>query len=342
MPLFFVPEWRNTSVDTSISAYHQAEVQGLQLGTTFTNEYRPRNVFTLADPTDFLLADYADGYPVDKLSPSSLPEGTTAEGLANNPELNQWRIASEEAFTMEVLIHAWSGWSATVDGEIVEITPSNEHGLITLPVPAGEHVVTVTIGTTPAMALGNTVSVISLAIAMVIVLLLSRVKWGTSPIPHEKDNLGWGVALGGLLALGCVLLFYREGIAWVNSEPGTAEPADVALNLYLDESFEALGYDLNGREFHAGDRLELTLYWYANEITDVNFSSFLHVSIGGPPVAQVDKLHPGGRAVSEWWTPDGYIVDTYSLTLPESLPAGEYQLYVGLYTCELMPPDDCG
>ncbi len=342
MPLFFVPEWRNTQVDTSISAYHQAEVQGLQLGTTFTNEYRPRDVFTLADPTDFLLADYADGYPIDKLSPTSLPEGATSELLANSPEFNQWRIASDEAFTMEVLIHAWSGWSATVDGESVEITPSNEHGLITLPVPAGEHVVTLTIGTTPAMVLGNTVSVMSLGIGLVVVLLLSRVAWGASPTPLEKNDLGWGVALGGVLAVVAIALFYREGIAWVNSTPGTAEPAEVALNLNLDESFEALGYDLNGREFNAGDQLELTLYWYAKEATDVDFSSFLHVSPGGPPVAQIDKLHPGGRAVSEWWTPDGYILDTYSLTLPETLPAGEYQLYVGLYTCELMPADNCG
>ena len=73
-----------------------------------------------------------------------------------------------------------------------------------------------------------------------------------------------------------------------------------------------------------------------------NFSSFLHVSTGGPPVAQIDKLHPGGRAIREWWSPDGDILDTYDLYLPDNLVAGAYQLYVGLYTCELMPANDCG
>ena len=53
-------------------------------------------------------------------------------------------------------------------------------------------------------------------------------------------------------------------------------------------------------------------------------------------------MHPAGRAISEWWGPDGYIIDTYDLQLPENLTTGEYQLIVGLYTCELMPTDDCG
>ena len=60
------------------------------------------------------------------------------------------------------------------------------------------------------------------------------------------------------------------------------------------------------------------------------------------PSPKIDKLHPGGRAISEWWSPDGYIIDTYDLFLPDHLQAGEYQLYIGLYTCELMPPGECG
>ena len=59
-------------------------------------------------------------------------------------------------------------------------------------------------------------------------------------------------------------------------------------------------------------------------------------------MAQADKLHPGDRAISEWWGPEGYILDDYELQLPSDLPAGEYQLIIGLYTCELMPADDCG
>ena len=102
-----------------------------------------------------------------------------------------------------------------------------------------------------------------------------------------------------------------------------------------------LGYDLNADVLRAGERLVLQLYWYALEESDVNFSSFVHLSTGGPPHVQVDKLQPGTR-LSSTWSPAGYILDTYALQLPAHLPVGDYQLVAGLYTCELMPPGECG
>ena len=49
-----------------------------------------------------------------------------------------------------------------------------------------------------------------------------------------------------------------------------------------------------------------------------------------------------GRILHQRLGPGGYILDSYTLQLPADLPAGDYQLTVGLYTCELMPPGECG
>lgn len=332
-PLFYVPEWRNTDVDTSISGYHAEEVAGRQLGTTFTDEYRPRAVYSLADPTPALLADYADGYPVDKLHRAALPPQVNAVLLDNGPQHNRWRVSAPQAFRMEVLTFYWDGWVATVDGQPLPITPSPNHGFITFDVPAGEHEVRVFLGSTPARDWGK---LLSLAALIFSALLFWRL--GGSPRPQELAPLSAGqraaLIAGGLGALVWLALALRPGIAWYASPPGTALPAAEPAAFQLGDDFRIIGYTLNSRVFRPGDRLALDVYWYPLRTSNINFNSFLHISAGGPPIAQADKLHPGGRAIREWWTPDGYILDEYRLTLPPDMPAGEYALYIGLYTYE--------
>lgn len=345
IPLFYVPEWSNTEVDTSIAAYHDSEKAGLQMGTTFTDEYRPSDAFTIPAPTDDLLADYADDYPIDKFNHTTLPDNAQLDLIQNTPQSHEWKITTDQPFTAEIYNFYWLGWQAEIDGQAIDIIPSPNHGLITIPIPAGEHTIKVYLGSTPARDIGKLISIISMGVVIVIAIGLRRLNPTSQPyqtaLPLSQSAI-IGVILGGLFALLSVFALYREGIAWLNSPAGEALPATIKESFTLDESLKVLGYDLNAQTFHAGDRLIVRVYWYATEETDINFSSFLHVSTGGPPVAQIDKLHPGGRAISEWWSPEGYIIDTYDLYLPDTLSDGDYQLYVGLYTCELMPADDCG
>ena len=345
IPLFYVPEWRHERLDTSIAAYHAEEVARRQLGTTFTGEYRPRHVHSVPDPTAHLLLDYADGYPIDKLNHSLLPEGTAAALIHNSPQSHAWRIKAGRDFVAEIYNFYWLGWRAEIDGRPVAITSSPHHGFITFPVPSGEHEVRVYLGSTAARDLAAWVSFLSIVLAVGAVAMLRRSRtrprpyWTIAPLARAATI---GLLLGGGIALLCVLVFFQEGLAWHNSPPGEALPAQFRARYTLDDSLQVIGYDLSDVALRPGDHLRLRVYWYAPEEIDVNFSSFLHLSTGGPPLAQVDKLHPAGRAISEWWGPDGYIADTYDLRLPAQLAAGEYQLIVGLYTCELMPADDCG
>ncbi|GAB1422256.1 hypothetical protein MASR2M15_24790 [Anaerolineales bacterium] len=341
LPLYFVPEWTNIAVDTSIEGYHQAEVAGLQRGTTFTDEYRPKDVSTLADPTPSLLADYADGYPINKISPN-LPEGVKAELITNGVESNEWRIQSEQAFTMEVLIHYWAGWQAEVDGTLVPISPSPNHGFITFPVPEGQHQVKVYLGWTAARLIGIFMSLIALVLILGATALLRTTTIKAAPALSLNTGQRMSVLIGGMLACVGLFILLRPGIAYFDSPIGEAYPASEHVNFTMDDQFQLIGYDINGREFKAGDTVKLNAYWFPLKESDINFSSFLHISQGGPPPAQQDKLHPAGRAIQEWWKPEGYIFDPYRVVLPAELPSGEYQVYIGFYTCELMPPGDCG
>ena len=108
----------HSSLDTSIAAYHAEETARRQMGTTFTDEFRPRDVHSLPDPTEHLLLDYADGYPIDKLNRAILPAGASAELVLNAPQSLEWRISTDTAFIAEVYNFYWLGWHAEVDGTI--------------------------------------------------------------------------------------------------------------------------------------------------------------------------------------------------------------------------------
>ena len=74
-----------------------------------------------------------------------------------------------------------------------------------------------------------------------------------------------------------MVITFRDGIAWLNSPPGEALPAQVRRRYTLDDSLQLLGFDLNGEVFKPGDTLVFNAYWYALEETEIEFSSFLHL-----------------------------------------------------------------
>lgn len=345
IPLFFVPEWRLATLDSSINAYHKmAQSNWTLVGTTAAEEFRPRHVHSVPSSTADLLDDYADGHPIDRLNRALLPAEAEAILLSSSPQSNEWRIKTKIGFVAEVYTFYWLGWRAEVDGQALEIQPSPHHGLITVALPAGEYTLRVYLGSTPARDLGSALSAVSLFGLILALWFLRNRQQTTRPywtVPSLSRTSLIGILLGGGIALLTFSVTFREGIAWLNSPPGEALPAQIQRKYTLDDSLQLLGYDISSERLRPGETLEVNLYWYALAETNIDFSSFLHLSSGGPPLAQIDKLHPGDRAVSEW-RPVGYIFDHYALELPQDLPAGEYELNAGLYTCALMPADNCG
>jgi hypothetical protein len=348
LPLLYVPEWVHRTVDTSIAAYQQSEVLGLQRGTTFTNEYLPRHVDVLADSTNWLLDEYAVHYApggdgmVDKANRARIPADATVELLDHHPQEDRWRVVAQTPFVMEVLTHDFAGWRAEIDGQPVEITPSNPHGFINFPVPAGEHTIRVVLGSTPPRDLGVALTILSalgLAGAMIYVgrYKMQQTRYSVSLQPAWR----WGMIAGVIVSLALAILLLREGIAWVKSPPGKALVAQHQVTYHLGDKLELIGYDLNGDSFHPGGRVDLAVYWYARDRLPYNYQSFVHISTGGPPLAQADLQNPAGRPTTTW-TSDGYIRDEYPITLPETMPPGDYKLLIGLYTCETLPAGQCG
>jgi len=350
-PLLYIPEWTHTTVDTSVAAYQQAEVKGLQRATTFSNEYLPKSVFVEPAANARLMADYADGYPINKANMEALPAGVTVTPVNHMPQEDVWTVNTPSAFTFEVLTYYWLGWAAEVDGQNVAITPSDQNGMITLPVPAGEHTVRVYLGSTPARDVGNAISLVSVLALVGIAVGIRRFeppsrqerqdqKESLSNFQSSKSLL-IGLVFGTIVAFGFLAIYMQPGLAWVVSLPWNPQLVQHKVNYRLGEQILLVGYDLNGDTFRAGDRVELKVYWYTTAPIPYGYSSFVHISTGGPPLAQADKLNPADIP-TKIWPSTGYLHDDYVIDLPADMPAGEYQLLIGLYTCETKPVGDCG
>lgn len=162
--------------------------------------------------------------------------------------------------------------------------------------------------------------------------LTPRPYWMVSPLSRTTVL---GVTTGGVLALLCLFITFREGIAWIHSPPGTALPAQIQRRVTLEGGVQLLGYDISGNVFRPGDTLFVSAYWYAPEALTVDYSSLLTVSRDGERVAQVYKDAPGGRPSSQW-SPAGYILDRFTLQLPADFLAGDYEIAIGLFDCEGM------
>jgi hypothetical protein len=70
-------------------------------------------------------------------------------------------IADEQA-TLQFYTYNYPGWRVTIDGRPVFHRSEPPHGLITLTLPPGEHVVHLRMGSTPARSLGAVLSGVAL------------------------------------------------------------------------------------------------------------------------------------------------------------------------------------
>lgn len=79
-----------------------------------------------------------------------------------------------------------------------------------------------------------------------------------------------------------------------------------------------------------GEAVALTLYWEVTELPPALLTVFVHViDDAGNIMLQSDQWPAGLPA--DLWAPGQILIDTHTLQLPDSLPAGSYSLRVGVY-----------
>ncbi|GIW09862.1 MAG: hypothetical protein KatS3mg061_0919 [Dehalococcoidia bacterium] len=150
---------------------------GELVGLTRWNQLKPT--------TSPLKPLYEAGVPItSKVDESTLPPGATADTLRHTTVLDEVRVVSPEPFQLGFLTQHYPGWTATVNGQPVAITPQGSYGLITVPVPAGESLVMLRFVDTPPRTLGQLSSLLTLG-GLLLIVVWSRWRTGHRRA-HEK------------------------------------------------------------------------------------------------------------------------------------------------------------
>jgi hypothetical protein len=330
VPLTYPPEWPAEFGATDPWGILQRELEGRWLGTTSTGDYVPAGVAVVPRPNSQVVESYRAGGLPDRVNRATLPAGTTVtlDPAQDRPLIWSYQIHGRSPFVFRLFQFYFPGWTATLDGRPVPIELAKPEGFITVDVPSGSHRLVVAFGDTPVRAVAWMVSGAALMISLI---LVSRAR----PSPVRSAGTSSAISPLFLLVPAAVWLFklaLADPLGWfrLQSEGLTVLGAERHVYYQVGEQIALIGFDWEPAE--PGETAELTLYWKALRPVPTNYQVFVHLrDHAGAVVAQSDRLNPGDYP-TEWWPLTKYVRDEHRLEIPAELPAGVYDLAVGLWT----------
>jgi beta-lactam-binding protein with PASTA domain len=104
----------------------------------------------------------------------------------------------------------------------------------------------------------------------------------------------------------------------------------IPLEVNLDDKFVLKNAELRQETFRPDGAIAVTLRWEALRSTSTHYVVFVHLvdDPHAPALAQQD-VEPFTPTTE--WEPGIEVVDPHQVTIPANLPAGRYQLRVGMY-----------
>lgn len=298
------------------------------VGVTSFDEFKP--VWGANNPRDLppSVDDYASA-PM-RLYPIIPIDGVALEQIDDQTV----RVQAVEPFTLSFRQFYFPGWTATIDGDPIVIAPEPDFGLISMEIPAGEHVVRLHWSGTLVENLAPLVTLAGLGIAIWFYLTGKP-----SAVPSEQ-KLSPRFALwfgGGLLAFGLISTIVgwtQNGWLPFASSLDTPRGMEHFIGARFGDSYELLGYTLHTQEADPGGEVEVTLYWHPLRPLERTHR---------PRVQIVNRSGTAAWGVSERdfvgynalpHTPQQFISETHTLRLFDDAPP-----YVGLLRVALVASD---
>ncbi len=314
------------------------------LGTTASRELLPVTVQQMPEePTDS---------PVwlSRLSPADLPEGAAILDADYTPLRAEVTLETAVPFTARFHSFYFPGWRAWIDGEAVDITPSEPSGLITFFVPAGRHALVVAFGETPLRWLTNAFSLLSL---IVLAWVVWRAPSSSAAVrPARQPGPRWWLALlivGLALGTGKWLLVDRGGTFPRRSNLADGHLAGVMVpaNLTFGDpahpaQIRLLGYDAWATAVPADRPLVVSLYWQAltplAQEMRVGLTLIDDRGIRWSEEGLRDYRWTRGAPPTTAWPVDQYVQTAFLVDLRHGTPPGTYALQLSLFDHESLLP----
>ncbi|MCC6603847.1 MAG: hypothetical protein IT327_11590 [Anaerolineae bacterium] len=306
------------------------ELRGRWLGTTSTSDYVPATVDAVPRREAAVVEGFFENQPLDRVNRPTLPEGVIVETENITPLHIRYSINAPERFRLRLFIFDFPGWHVTVDGEPAETELGLPEGFIVVKVPAGEHVVEVRFGSTPARTAAWVGTAVSLFITLLVAWQLRRRAATTFAAPWTRLDQ-WAVGTVGLVTAVTLFILQPSHILHDNSTDWTVEPAQIDTLVDFGGQIALIGIDRSQEEVRPGDTITVNVYWKAQQLLEINYQSFLHVlKADGSLLTQSDHLNPGDYPTRRWPL-DRYVRDEFVLTIPKDALPGSYPVTAGLW-----------
>lgn len=107
----------------------------------------------------------------------------------------------------------------------------------------------------------------------------------------------------------------------------------VSLRANFANQIQLIGYDWVDQTVQPGQSAALTLYWKTVSAPGKDLNLFIHL-VDPVSHAQVTGFDGPPSFPTGYWQPGTAIIDERTLTFPDSLSPGQYDLYIGWYNLE--------
>jgi len=306
------------------------ELPPLFIGTTTLGEFLPATVIELPDklPEE---ADLRAGNNPDRLQTM---DGLTWTRLDESLIDATYEVVAERPLTAVYRQFDFPGWQVQIDGQSVPITPSDPHGLITFPLPEGQHEIQITFTNTWARWLGWAISAVAFAIVVLLAIQAVRNRQSSPGNPQSTTGNPQSLILLGITAV-LIWLFFsfidtplRQPT--LKADGITGRPAITPMD-YAGE-VRLLSYESPINPVAANDTISLILYFQALREIGVPYNIGVQVrdSDGFNWMAGDARPFDWRFIAEEQWPLDAYRMEPYLITLADGTPPGTYKFHVGL------------
>jgi hypothetical protein len=234
----------------------------------------------------------------------------------------------------------YPGWTAKLDGQTADIYPEDELGQITLDVPAGKHIISLSYTGTPIQTIGALITLASIAVAIVLYFL--QTKPSSPDAVNEqvsKEMLSprfvWGIS-SGIVAFAALNTFYiAPQTTWFRQRSAPDAPAymQTAVHESFGGVFELLGYTLDKETVSASQPLNITLFWRAQHPIDRDYRPIVQIVNLSQSAAWAasEPFFPGGGRTALGYSLNRFASEVHALSLFEHVPP-----YVGRISVQMV------
>ncbi len=345
VPLLYPAMCPEEPFPTILTVHHYERETGL-VGVDPEGSYFPKTVLSRPDASP-LETDYVAGRPPQRFDEQALPAGATLLQAAYGPLTAEITLQTPQPFQARYLTFAFPGWVVTVNGERVPVQPEAPSGLMTFQVPAGQHTIRVTWGSTPLRTLFLAVSGLSLVGLLIASVLLCRQRPALPEPIDRPDQTTISVPLIAFLALlllaGKLLLFDRleTPLRHTVVTPPVAFQNGLTAGLTGPE-LRLTGYNLSRAVVPAGETFDVDLAWQTLQTPTGRYQSNLWLA-GTDGLIWSDQETHRPRVYEDapatlFWQPGQWAWDSREVQVLPGTPPGRYDLVLTYFPLDTLQP----